>query len=419
MTPSSSASAADPAIVEIVHRVRGSLDALVESSVERTWAEVPAYRASPDERVREDLRQHVDVVFRAVLDTLLEGRGARPSDFPHTAAHATRRVQQGVGLADFLRAFRLNQESLWNGVVAACGSDPALREAALAQAAHVMQVMEVGASLAAQSYVEAQQLRLAEGDRLRRDLFEDLLTGVDPAPGPRRLLLREVGLESATRLIVASAVPVTRLGEGQSLREALVGLRSAFGTGYEGLAVVRRDEIVGVSPVVGPVAAVVERMVQAQAQLAKAGLGLSLGISTVHHGTAAVAEAYAEACVARDGLAGASGVSALPVMSAFDYLVRRPDATARRLVRPAVRAFIEEDRRRGGVLVETLLAYVEADLNATATAERLHAHVNTVYYRLERIAERSGCDVRRVVDVQELLIGVRLLEHVATPQDPL
>ncbi|MGW0700080.1 helix-turn-helix domain-containing protein [Streptomyces sp. NPDC002867] len=28
-------------------------------------------------------------------------------------------------------------------------------------------------------------------------------------------------------------------------------------------------------------------------------------------------------------------------------------------------------------------------------AHRLHLHVNTAYYRLERIAERTGCDLRR------------------------
>jgi DNA-binding PucR family transcriptional regulator len=48
-------------------------------------------------------------------------------------------------------------------------------------------------------------------------------------------------------------------------------------------------------------------------------------------------------------------------------------------------------------------------MNAKTAAERLHLHVNTIYYRLERIAERTGCDLRRLADVMELLIAVRLL----------
>jgi len=60
------------------------------------------------------------------------------------------------------------------------------------------------------------------------------------------------------------------------------------------------------------------------------------------------------------------------------------------------------------VLVRTLLEYVANDLNATAAAKRMHMHVNSVYYRLERIAERSGCDLRRFTELQELIIAVRL-----------
>ena len=67
-----------------------------------------------------------------------------------------------------------------------------------------------------------------------------------------------------------------------------------------------------------------------------------------------------------------------------------------------------EDREHGGHLIETLLAYAEADLNAKAAAERLLIHVNTAHYRLGRIAERTGCDLRRLPDVIDLLIAVRL-----------
>ena len=35
-------------------------------------------------------------------------------------------------------------------------------------------------------------------------------------------------------------------------------------------------------------------------------------------------------------------------------------------------------------------------------------HVNTAHYRLGRIAEKTGCDLRRLSDVIDLLIAVRL-----------
>ncbi len=71
-------SPADPRVVRIAERVHGSLQEIVESSVQRTWDEVGAYSASPDASLRDDLHRHIDAVFRVVLDTLREGRAASP-----------------------------------------------------------------------------------------------------------------------------------------------------------------------------------------------------------------------------------------------------------------------------------------------------------------------------------------------------
>ena len=45
----------------------------------------------------------------------------------------------------------------------------------------------------------------------------------------------------------------------------------------------------------------------------------------------------------------AAGVLALPLLSSLDYLVLRDDETARRLIRPEVRRFVEEDAAVGSV----------------------------------------------------------------------
>lgn len=97
------------------------------------------------------------------------------------------------------------------------------------------------------------------------------------------------------------------------------------------------------------------------------------------------------------------------MVSTIEYMVLREDRTARRLIRPELRSFVEEDLARDGVLVQTLLEYANADLNAKIAAQRLHVHVNTAYYRLERISERTGCDLRSFADLEELLIAIRLL----------
>ena len=54
-----------------------------------------------------------------------------------------------------------------------------------------------------------------------------------------------------------------------------------------------------------------------------------------------------------------------------------------------------------------------ADLNATVAAERMFVHVNTVRYRLKKIAERTGCDLRRLSEVLDLLIAVHIARNAA------
>jgi hypothetical protein len=402
--------AVDPGVRRIITAIEASSESLAVRAVEAIWEQVPAYAASSDERLRDGLGAHVSVVIRALLTSLSEGRPARREDFPITRTQATDRVGQGIALADFLRAFRVGQLTLWDGVLDAARDDPLAREAALSVVRQVMHVIEVGSVLAAEAYLEAQQYRLAESDRLRRDLLEDLLAHRDVPPGPRQSMLRAAGLEPDGGLLVASAALAVPAADEHALRDIAVAVRRTLTCGSSGFAVVRQDEIVCVLPVrqTGP-ATIVNNLERAVADLTRQHVRLAVGISTVYAGLREVPKAYAEACAARDSLANRHGVVALSRLSTFDYLVLRDDETARRLIRPELQAFVTEDAAKGSVLRATLEAYVASDLNAKEAARCLHVHVNTAYYRLERIAERTGCDLRRFTDVQELLIAVRLL----------
>jgi PucR C-terminal helix-turn-helix domain/GGDEF-like domain len=399
--------AARPGAERITAAVRASLEEIIEAATEAIWAEVPAYGGSHDDKLRADVSAHVRAIFLAFLAALSTGQPARRADFAFTREQATRRVAQGISLADFLQAFRIGQLTLWQAVLDAAGDDAGARDAALSVVAQIMQVIELGSTVAGEAYVAAQQHALAEDDRIRRDLLEDLLARRPSPAGPKRGLLRAVGLGPDTRLLVAAAVLAADLPEGLTLRDAATGF-----SGRRGLAVVRQDEIIGITPLprAGTEAAVTGFR-QACARLRERGIRLAVGVSTVHAGLPEVPEAYAEAQTARDGQGGSPGVLALSTLTSFDYLVLRDDETARRLIRPQVRQFVTDDLAAGGTLVTTLVEFAACDMNATTTAERLHLHVNTAYYRLERIAERTGCDLRRLADVMELLIAIRLLDQ--------
>jgi len=399
-------SAVPPGVRQIVVAVEASLEKLVLAAAEAIWADVPAYAASPDGQLRNDVTAHIRGIFLVFLAGLRTGQPARRADFAASREQASRRVVQGIALADFLQAFRIGQLTLWQGVLDAAGDDPVARDAALPVVAHIMQMIELGSTIAAEAYAEAQQQVLAEGDRVRRDLLEDLLARRASPAGPKRGLLRAAGLGPDTRLLVIAAALTGDLPRGVSMRDAAAGVARD----RRGLAVVRQDEIVGIMPLPqGGAAAAVTGLRRCWTDLSRRGIRLAMGVSTVHAGLGEVPEAYAEAQAARNGLGGTPGVLALPALSSFDYLVLREDETARRLIRPQVRQFVADDLAAGGTLITTLVEFAACDMNAKTAAERLHLHVNTAYYRLERIAMRTGCDLRRLADVMELLIAVRLL----------
>src|SRR6266536_511637 len=372
-----------PAAARIAAAVETSLDTMVAAAVEAIWEQVPAYRDSSDDQLREDVAAHVGAVFGVFLTGMTGRRPARRADFAVTREQAMRRRAQGISLADFLQAFRIGQLTLWQGVLGAAGEDPGARAAALPVVAQIMQVIELGSTVAAEAYIEAQQYEVADSDRVRRDLLEDLLARHVASAGLKRAMLRAAGLGPHTRILVTSAVCASDAWDEHILRDAALAVGRAQG----GVANLRR----------------------ACADLQRRHVRLAVGVSTVHSGLHEVPEAYAEARVARDSLGTAAGVLALPLLSSFDYLVLREDETARRLIRPEVRRFVAGDAAAGGALIATLVEYAACDLNARTAAKRLHLHVNTAYYRLERIAERTGCDLRRLADVVELLIAVRLL----------
>jgi len=158
----------------------------------------------------------------------------------------------------------------------------------------------------------------------------------------------------------------------------------------------------------------VEAIGQAQERLATAGTKLAIGVSAVQSGLDRVAGAYAEAQAALERVRATGGVLALPVMSAFDCLTLFGRETARRRIPASVRQFVAEDHADGRVLTTTLLEYVASDFNAKLTAERLFVHPNTARYRLGKIEERTGCNLRHVADVLDLLIAVRVAEAELT-----
>jgi PucR-like helix-turn-helix protein/diguanylate cyclase with GGDEF domain len=398
----------DLAIVALRDALAARLDELSDEATARIISEIPAYR-NIDEQLRRDVRAHVLSHLTASLETLGSGRDVTREDLLFVRPHAARRARR-ISVTDFIRAFYVGERVLWDAALELAGDEDSSR-AALAFASHLPRYFEVATTHAAEVYLEAQEQLAATGERIRRDLLEDLLAGRALELGPRLDAARAAGLRDGWSFVVISATPAESPGDEELLRGGAAGLARAAGSPTPPLAVVRRDEIVVVLPVRdGLPPTLTPRLVEVQQRLADGGLPLSVAVSTAVAALAQIPEAYREACALRTALGPAPGVSSLAEMSAFDYLTLRPDATAGRLIAPTVHEFVTQDALEGAPLISTLRAYVACDLNARRAAEQLHIHVNTAHYRLGRIAERTGCDLRRVGDLIEILIAARLAD---------
>jgi sugar diacid utilization regulator len=382
---------------------------LATDSLREIRAAIPAYSAIDDPVILADVTEHVAENHDALRSSLVRGEPVTASDLAFIGPHAALRARRGVPLADFLQAFRIGHRVIWDAIVEFAAEDEQAAAAALEAARLVMEFIDHASTHAAQAYLEAQQLLLAEGDRVRRDLLEDLLAGRDLAPGPRLAAARAAGLDARGRCVLLAAVPVSPADDELALRSAASALARAAGGVLRPLTVVRQDEIVIVRALDGDdPRRLTEPVERTQRELAAAGVRLAIGISTPLETTAGLPDGYREACAAIESLAAGGGVMALADLSAFDYLTLRSDGTVLRLLSPTVRRFVEDDVTSGGVLTSTLLAYASANLNAKVAAQRLYIHVNTAHHRLARIEERTGCDLRDLADVQELLIAIRL-----------
>jgi sugar diacid utilization regulator len=407
-----SAVSADPVAVErarILTELLADMDDLVAGAVEAICTEIAAY-AAQDERFVADVAEQVEAHYTTKLKAFREERTVTLDEVTFIRAAAMRRARAGLALEDYMNAFRVGEKALWEAVVATAGDTPLGHEAALTLVAPLMRYVDFVTTQAAHAYVEFQQYEVAEADRERRDLVEQLLAGELPADRTLLATAQAHGIAREVPLLVAVAVPVDPATDSDAAHVASAALARAANGEKKTLVVARQSEILAV-PTLGErldAAAVCERLRAVQDHLRQEGIVLAIGVGTVADGVAELPRAYTEARAALAGVTVGGGVVALPCLSAFQYLTQRPDDTVRRLIDPRLSTFLAEDQARGGVLADTIRALADADLSLRVAAQRLHIHPNTAHYRLRRIEQRTGRNPRRIADLIELLAAIAL-----------
>jgi sugar diacid utilization regulator len=377
---------------------------------------VPAYARIRDPAFVESVQQHCVEHVLTIARVMREQRMPTHDELDFVRRQAVRRVGL-VPLETLLHGYRIGHRVVWEWLLAEAGDDPAASAMVRTLVSRTIEYTDVISVAATEAYVREQQRRDADRDRARRDLLDDMLAGrfLDGAADVR-VRATALGLEVNGDFVVAVAMA----GDGQPPSPQVLHL-VAEAVGEHGtvqtqaaLVVVRHEEVVALVPLhdrtMHGVRAQLER---ALGEAKPAPHTMVAGVSAACGGLADFPRGYDEAHRALRLSSAGNAVVTLGDVSLVDYLVAHADATAKRVIAPRVQRLLDEDERHDGVLVETLGAYVDADLNVVRAAQRLGVHPNTVHYRLGRIGQLAGINPRRVADLVDVLAAVRVLRGAA------
>ncbi|MFC6014499.1 PucR family transcriptional regulator [Nocardia lasii] len=394
-------------------------DEIAADVMARIRVQLPGY-ATADPDVLDDVHDQLARLSRTGLGALLEQRRVCPADVAYARQAAARRARTGLPLVDYIAAFRLGQQAIWKSLLAHAGDSEAGRAAALSMAGPLARYTDLISAQATDAYLEFQRHVAAESGRDSQALMDALLEGALPTRGPHLSVATAhgIGVERTAPVVVVTAAvldrgeqgpdSVERLGEARQLVSAAIARCTV--NGVRTLSVVRDAEVVAIPALRagGAADALCERLRALREKLCAEGITLAIGVSTAVTEVAQIPRAYRQARAALALLPEDGGVLALPQLTPFEYLMLRADETTRQLVDPRIGSALAEDRVRGGTLAATIRAFAAADMNLREAAEVLHIHLNTAKYRLGRIHELTGRNVRRVNDLVELLVAIEL-----------
>ncbi|MBK8763503.1 MAG: helix-turn-helix domain-containing protein [Burkholderiaceae bacterium] len=381
---------------------------------EEVLAQIPAFTDSHNPDILPGLKLHAEAHLREILRLMGGGPVGR---FDFVQAHARLRAEQRFPLESTLHAYRCGQKvfSRWlrDAAIALKTAPRKLEKVVAATADFSIEYTNAVSTIATSAYVaHTRMLALAEGD-LRMELLSILLSGYDESDGRVARLLRQAGyLEQRQSycVVVAQSTNVLEMEHPERAQRIIRALAAQIAPApIRLLAGIRNNLVTAVLSAArrqsGWTAAQATLPERIDPMLQLLGPAVRIGISADHPSTAFLPRALQEATHALDFASVADRVvqfSKLPIRS---LLVHRGADQVRATPPPWVAPLLDADKKAAGMLVQTLRAMAEADLNVQKAARTLGKHPNTVYARLERIRDLSGLDGQRYRDLTELLLA--------------
>jgi hypothetical protein len=344
-------------------------------------ARIPAFKHLSDE-------SRADVVG-GIQRSLRRWRGIGPATVmpPDSSLDPVRtwtraRADEGLRLEDLLRLIGLVHQLSWQLLCDHARSDES--DVLLELAGPVAEYADRISAVVTETYLAERERLVSEEERTTRGLL-DRLSVDSPLETADRELAERLGIP----LRPAYSPFLIAMPGGSSDRHAALAahLRRAGWT----LAVTQSDRVVGLAwkPLdlpdlgVGPAVLLAIGEPTDRGELAAAREELNV---LVEHGR-------------RMGLLGRLKVDDY----LLETLVGRSPRLAARLKDNVLTPLSDDDH---GTLVETLRTFLRCRFDRTATSEALHVHRNTLAYRLGRIEEITGLDLRSPRDLAFVYVAV-------------
>ena len=358
--------------------------------------ENPAFQRAVSDEFRSEAVGHcheIGKVMFAITSGRIQALGGDPFGF--VRLHGVRRARQRFPLAGSLNAYRLAHKGYWTvmreSVTRFAGDEHQVNACSMMLSEFLLEFFDAVSGSLTDAYLAEEGRLVAQRTRARVALIDDLMHGRQPGDLEARELCERCGIRSGVPMAVALLRPFKSISSDHAERDGVLHRLSEVieeSLSLRGLATLvdRRDGAVvaiaaGKSDTARAMAAVLRASLNGRHNGAAFPVGVGIGLDVTE--IAAVPGAYQEAERAIEFAEPRWPVVHFADVDLVELLLRRPDATALRLV-PEWAGRLREADAKSGNLSRTIRAFTDCDLNVKRTARSLKLHTNTVYFRLNR-----------------------------------
>ena len=380
--------------------------------------ESPEYRNAVDDEFTAESKDHCGELLSTIV-AMGVGRLSGPEPFAFVRKHAEWRVRHQVPLVASLHAYRLAHKTYWSisrEQLAQHRKQKAALQALAVLSDFWMELFEAVGALLEEAHGDEEARVVAQSTRLHASAIEELLSGTEPASCEGRQLLTLCGMRPCKEMTVALIRPFpadSRQIDAEVSGRSLVRLlQQSLTSSLFGKLVGRRNgEVVIITNSDTDTAARLSKHLCRCGLGKRTTVGAFVGLGLDKMAIECLPEALIEARIALDLASPSRAMVRFSEIDLTEVLAHRADRAILRLIPDWVRASHSSGRDRD--LMGTIRTFAECSLNVKETARRLRVHTNTVYFRLNKIKERTGVDPRTFAGTSLLITALKLLDNQA------